>query len=298
MKLSKLLCIVCVIGASLGLNAQDYKIKISSQPEIGDRYLQKGNGSFLETTTVYADGKVIKVDTLKFKADFEGVLTVLKIDELKRASELKLVVTECFASYDSDKEKIEILQKDSEIIIKKQNKETIFLFHEKPLPKKITQALALFISLPFSKTTDDDVFAPAERKKVGDKWKINSEKAVMDLKELGLKVNTKDITGEVTLEKVLTVGKTKCLFLKAKIITVGVSPPMPPGLETKKSSMTATFTGEFPVNPDADIYDTLTFNKKISRELDAEGKPAPDKPLIKISLKMNQSITETIKNLK
>ena len=298
MKLQKLLCVIFIIGATCGLNAQDYKIKMSSPTEVGDQYVQTGSGSSSEIMTISSDGKVVKENKLEFKANLEGAVTVLKIDELKRASELKLIINKCFASYGKDPKKIEILQKDSEIIIKTLKKKTIFLFHGKPLPPRLAKVLDLFISLPHSTSTDDDIFAPAERKKIGDRWKINSAQAAKDLETTGVKVNPENITGDVTLEKVLTVGKTKCLFIQADMKMTGVAPPMPPGLDTKKAIMNAVFSGEFPVDTDAETYDALTSNKKFSMNFEAEGRPAPDRPLIKISMKMNKSITETSKNLK
>ena len=297
MKLSELLCVIFIVGTTCGLNGQDYTLKMSSPTEVGDRYIQKGSGSSSESMTIYSDGKVVKENKLEFKANLEGAVTVLKIDELKRASELKLIINKCFANYGEDPKKIEILQKDSEIIIKTLNKKTIFLFHDKPLPPRLAKVLDLFISLPHSTSTDDDIFAPAERKKVGDRWKINSKQAAKDLETTGIKIKPEAITGDVTLEKVVTVGKTKCLLIKADMKMNGVTPPLPSGLNTKKAIMNAVLSGEFPVKTNTKTYDPLTSNKKFSMDFEAEGQPAPDKPLIKIIIKMNKSIKKTTKNL-
>ncbi len=298
MSLSKSLYILCIFGVLLGAKAQDYKIKMSSPSKIGDRYLQMGNGSSSEIMTIFSKDKVLKAKKFEFKATIEGIVTILKIDNLKRASKLKFVVKKCLASYGDNPNKIEILQKDSTIIITTQEKKTLFLFHDKQLPPRIAKVLDLFIDLPHSQSTDDDIFAPAERKKVGDKWKINSVQAATDLTTTGLKVKPKNITGDVTLEKVVTVGKTECLLIKADMKIKDISLPMAPGLDTKKSIMSAIFSGDFPVDPEAKTYDILTSNKTFSMEFEAEGESSPDHPLIKISMKINKSVIKKTQNLK
>ena len=299
MKSVNLFYVMCLCLSAFALHAEDYQIRMDSKSEVGEKFLQVGEGSLSEDILITADGKPVKANKTEFNSKIKGVCTVLEIDKLKRPVKLKFVVDKCLVTYADNPNEMEFLQKDSEIIIEKQGEKSVFLFHGKPLPPRITKILELFFSLPHSDVTDNDVFAPKERKKVGDTWSINSKVAAEDFSGMaGAKITPDDIKGTVTLEKVVMVGKTKCLVLKGDVEMKNIKIPIPPVLKLKKSTMSASLSGDFPVDPDKKSYDTLKSEETFSANVEAEGQGAPNQPMVKMIMKMKRSVKEEVTTLK
>jgi hypothetical protein len=137
--------------------------------------------------------------------------------------------------------------------------------------------------------TDDEVFGTKERKKVGDRWEGNSELMAKDLARLGLTAKKEDLKSSVTLEKVVTLGKTECLQLSGLITCDKFAPPLPPEFSVDKSMLKMNFAGKIPtaaslVLPAEDSADmTIT--------LTARGKPDPNAEEVVLQITNEWSLT-------
>lgn len=289
-----MVCAVVLLTAS-HVFAQNYEIRLTRDVRAGEKYELAASGSLSEQMTMLAQGQVLHKDTTSITAKLEGTVTVLEVDELKRERKLSLVVSRCLMSTNGSTVEKEVLAKDTQVVAQLRDGQMEFLIDGKVVSKDIAKMLGLLISLPTSQTTDDDIFGTKERKKVGDSWAVNSSKGAADLSFEGIKVNADDIKGSTKIDKLLVVGGTNCLQLSSRMEISNILPPLPEGLTVTESNMSATFTGEFPVDVSMrQMSEGIT----MSMVLVAKGKPIPDAPEITLSMNMEESKHAKQKSIK
>ena len=243
------------------------------------------SGSKSIQTTVSSQGK-IQEQGASFKVQLEGTVTVLEIDNLKRPIKTSLLVSKFIGTMNGEVNEREILSKDTRIIAQLRNGKQEFLINGNVASSEITEILCLLMALPTTQATDDDIFGTKERKKIGDSWALDSAKGAIDCAAKGMTVTAENIKGSTKIEKMVGVDGTKCLQINANIEMNNCVPPLPAGMTIKGSNMSATFSGEFPIDVS---LPALSEDATVKSSLEAKAKPSPDAPEITLSMNMSES---------
>lgn len=275
--------------------AQDYEIRLTRPDKVGEKSEVIISGEMSEQMTMTSQGKILQEKKSSLSATFQGTTTVLKVDDLQRATELKLLVSKCHKKMDGNAAEEEVLAKGTQIVVRRRDSDMEFLIDGKVVSKDIAKVLGLFFSLPRSQVTDDDIFGTKERKKVGDSWAVNSKLAAKDGASAGIKVDAENITGSTKIEEVVVVSGKKCLRLSGKMELSNVAPPLPAGMAVEKSNMSVSFSGVFPVDTS---IGRLSQKMTMTMALVAKGKPTPDAPETTVSVKMTKSMHMKLRPLK
>lgn len=286
MSIYRVLIFTIVFLAGSPVFAQDYEIRLESAVKEGDKYEVNVSGELSEQMTSSSQGQVLGDKQSSFSATFEGTTTVLKVDELQRTAELKLLVSKCHKRMNGNTTDEEVLAKGTQVVMRRSDSNTEFLVDGKVVPKDIEKVLGVLFSLPQSKATDDDIFGTKDRKKVGDSWAMNSAKAANELPSAGLKADATDIKGSTKIEKVVTVHGTKCLRLSGKMEINKITPELPAGMIVEMSNVSTSFSGDFPIDS---RIGRLVSKSTMKITFVAKGKPAPGAPEITLSMKHSKS---------
>jgi hypothetical protein len=280
-----LLCAVLLFTASRVI-AQDYEIRLTRDAKAGEKYELTVSASVSKQMTMSSQGQVLQKNASSITAKLEGTVTVLEIDEMKREIKLSLLVSRCLASANGSAEEREALAKGTQVVAQMRDGRKEFLIDGNAVSKDISEMLGMLISLPISQATDDDIFGTKEHRKVGDSWAVNSVKGAVDLYSKGMKVGAEDIKGSTKLEKLIVAGGTNCLQISSRMGMINITPPLPRGLTVTKSNVSATFSGEFPVDVSIrPLSETMT----VSMAFVAKGRPAPDAPEVTLTMNMEES---------
>jgi hypothetical protein len=286
---------MAVILTTSCLFAQDYEIRMTRAAEVGEKFALTASGAMSEQVTLSNQERVLKKDAASFTAKLEGTVTVLEIDELKREIKLSLLLSHLFVSTSGETNEKEALPKGTQVVAQLRNGKEEYLVNGDVASKEIAKVLNLFISLPITKKTDDDVFGTKDRKRVGDHWPVNTANGAEALAALGVKVDADNIKGTMNFEKLVVVDGINCLQLNGKMEMSNIALPLPAGLVVESSSISTTYSGEYPVDL---AIRHLSEEISLKINLMAKGKPKPDAPEITMSMNMEKSKQMKLKFLK
>ena len=286
-----LICAVLLFAGSPVL-ARDYQIRMIRPAKVAQKYELVASAEESKQMTVSTKGRVVKEEKSSLSATCEGTITVLEFDKLDREVTFRLLVSKCRKRTNGNASEEEVLSKGTQVVVRRRDLKARFLIDGKDVSKDVEEVLFLIFSHSRSQETYDDMFGTKERKKVGDRWAMNSTKAAKVLAPEGLKVDPENVKGSTKIEKLVVVEGTRCLQLSGKMkMELGtVLPRLPPGLPAelavRKSILSLSFSGAFPV--DISIG-RLSEKMTMTRAFVAKGKPAPDAPEITLSMKMTKS---------
>jgi hypothetical protein len=131
---------------------------------------------------------------------------------------------------------------------------------------------------------------------VGDHWEGNSELMAKDYTRHGWLVKKEDLKSTVTLEKVVTLGKTECLQLSCVCICDKFVPPLPSGIAVEKSAIKISFSGKYPVVTSLGL--PVEGSTDMTMTLTARGKPDPNADEIVLQMTNERSISQQATEVK
>lgn len=272
---------ICVLTAAVGLwlcpaaLAQDYEIRLQRPMKVGQEFQVSATGRESQKATVSVGGQVVKNENQESAIEIEASVKVLEIDKNGTPSKESLVIGKCLAV--KGETRTPLAPADAVVTASLVNNEPTFEIDGQKVSPEAQRALAQVFTLGKGGPTDDHIFGTAERKKIGDRWAMNSQLAAEDAARSGLTVKNEDVTGAVTLEKVVKVGDTECLQLSVTMDIAKIVPPAPPGLKIEKGTVHAQMSGKFPTN--AALY-TQEKSEALTITVVMKGKPQPDAPEI------------------
>ncbi len=293
MRMHKLMIWICTAAILAGspVFAKDYEIRLTRPYKVGQSYEIKKTGHLIEQQKMVAQQRILKDEKSSLFATLEGTVTVLKVDEIHQGIEYKLIVAECRKRINENKNEEEVLPKGTQVLVNKDE----FLVEGKNVPEDIEKVLGLFFFIPSSKVTDDDVFGTKDRKKVGETWAANSAAAAKDLDADSVIVDKKNIKGNMTLKKVAVVNKIKCLHISGNMEINNIEMSLPQGMTLEKTSMSALFSGDFPIDTS---IGRLSEQMNMKLEIVSRGKPSPDAPEITMTVKTEKVTSSKYNYLK
>jgi hypothetical protein len=242
--LGLLLAGVCTVAQA----TQDYAIQLVRRAKAGEHYGMVAKGSEAHAANVTVDGKPMPPRLDSMAVDFTAEVEVLAISPKGHEKKTKFIVSK--ATRTVGDETVGLLSPGTPIIAERNQTKTEFLVNGIPAAPDVAKALALVIHLDSDEVvSDDDVFGTLERKHVGDSWSVNAPAAAADLAHRHqITVDTKNLTGDVTLTKVVKAGDDECLIIAATIDVKDPIIPLPPGLKVQSSMFSGKLIGWFPVD--------------------------------------------------
>ncbi|MCX5683207.1 MAG: hypothetical protein NT049_05920 [Planctomycetota bacterium] len=262
---------LCLCASALG---QDYEIKMSRPVTVGQEYQVSATGREVQKATVTVNGQVVKNENQESSIEVEMAVKVLEIDKNGASSKASLAIVKCLEV--KGETKTPLVPAGAVVVASLKDKEPVYEIAGQKVSPEAQQALSQVYTPGKGGATDDQIMGTTERKKIGDRWALNSEFAAKDAAANGLDVKPEDIKGTVTLEKIVKAGGTDCLQLAAEVNIARFVPPAPPGLVVEKGKMLAKMSGLFPVNAslgEVEKSETITISIVMKG-----AKPQPDAP--------------------
>ncbi len=297
MKMPKLLLPIVIGFTASYVLGQDYEIRLARPSRVGQKLEVAAIGSQTQHVIISRDGQTLKEDTSSINTVFEGIATVLAIDRIKLPTKIRITVSEFRILRDGDTDYREALAEGAQIIVQLRNGKKEYLIDGQSAPKNLEDALKLLFSVHSSENTDDDTFGTTERKKIGDTWPANTAKAAASLSSgMGVadSIDAANITGSATLEKIVDVDGIKCLRISGKADLHRFKPPLPIELALEKSTISAKFSGDYPVDIS---LDARHYERSFSATMQGKGRPTPDGPEVTMTINGEQSYSEDTKPL-
>jgi len=251
-----LLTIAAVVGQSVLVADEGHTIKLHRPAKVGEQLRVEISGSESNIMTRKV-GDMEDSEEKKWSAKLKGVVTVLKVSKVGSVVQIKLKVDSFTITEGKFTEAV--LEKGTVIKgEKKDAKDQFELWDEEsklgvPLQEgTMVEALKLFFSLNDAeeKDTDDDAFGTAERKQVGDSWKINAKALAESAKNDKVEIDPKNVSGKMILTGIVKAGGHECLEIKGEFTVKGLKPPadFPRNLRVTKSEMTGRVHSKIPVD--------------------------------------------------
>lgn len=262
---------LCLCASAL---AQDYEIRMNRPMTVGQEYQVSATGREVQKATVTVNGQVVKNENQESAIEVELAAKVLEIDRNGVPSKASLAIVKCLEV--KGETRTPLVPAGTVVVASLKDKEPVYEIDGRQASPEAQRALSQVYSLGKGGPTDDQIFGATERKKIGDRWAMNSELAAKDAAASGLDVKQEDIKGAVTLEKIVKAGGTDCLQLAAEMNIARFAPPAPPGLVVEKAKVLARMSGAFPINASlgiAEKSETMTLSAVMKGS-----KPQPDAP--------------------
>lgn len=260
---------------------QDYTIKISRPQKVGDTCKTTVDGKQSQATDVTVNGAPQKSENKAMEVQFEGTEKVVEVGANGNATK-ETVTVDKFSATPAGGAASDLLPKGTVVNASVEGKKQVYEVDGKPVSPDVAQALDMAISLEKGNATDDEIFGTTEKKKKGDTWDINVEKAKADFQKQ-TEMEISDMTGKVTLVDVT--GDTMTFSAK---ITGTVKPPLPPVFTIDQAATEATINGTLPVDVTKNLpaQETQALSVNFAAHADA---PSGEKIVMKAVV--SQSVT-------
>ncbi|HCE42001.1 MAG TPA: hypothetical protein DET40_00440 [Lentisphaeria bacterium] len=268
---------VLVLSFSLNLMAQEYEIRFVRPVKAGDKCREISTGSSSQQSTVFSGDQIIKSALVQTTIEMDAETTILEIDKEGHSVKESLLVNSCVIK--SEGKDNAAIEKGTVIIVLVKDGKVVFEIDGKAVDESLSLTLALVENLYTGGVSDDDIFGSSEKKKIGDSWKLNTEKVPADMARHGISIEAKNIDGSVKLEKLEKSGDMDCLFITAEMTFKDIIPKLPAGLTVESSAMMNSFSALFPIDTSIPKLDqTLEFKMQMTMT----GRPNPDAPAVRI----------------
>jgi hypothetical protein len=247
LRLPLLASLLITAGAAYAAAATDYEIRLHRPATVGERFRETATASDSQRAVMRVDGVVARTQDDSITVEIVVDSEILAVTPKGRPAKVSLVI-EKFVRTDGAGG--EILAPGTAVVMERLNGKTVYTTGGQPVSRLAARAFdAAGVEVNGEENpTDDTVMGTKERKKVGDSWAIDAVAAAADLSRVGGKVDPSNVKGSVKVAELTKVDDQPVLRLTCDLAIDGASPPLPPGLELKKSAFRAEFSGLFPVD--------------------------------------------------
>lgn len=280
-----LLAALCTLAftASPLAPPQAFEIRLDRPLKAGQRFKVSVTAHQLQEMSVESAGKKVRNDRKEFDVEYSGEETILEVGSngkvVKASHQIETLLKI------SDGKKKSLLDKGTVVVAFQREKKPVFEIAGVAAADDMAEALAVVMETSDPDTAgDDEMFGTRDRKKVGEKWKIDGEKfAARSLKDYGLRVT--EVSGEFILKESIPTTAGENLVITG-VIKGKPNLPISPGFTLKESTMEVKLSGIFPADsslPRREESEEITF------QVVATGKPKADGPEVEFKTLMQRS---------
>jgi len=276
-----------VLALSTAASGQDYEIRFVRPMTVGQEFSFTATGEITQKA-VKSLGEKQAQSGGAFSYELEAGAKVEAIDDNGQPTQLTLTVTKCTRTDNGQQPKPKPLVTQSTTVkATMANNQRTFEIDGQPAPQELGAVLqdAVLLGGGGGGITDDAVFGPQGRKKVGDQWNINADEIIKDLTQRGISTLTKDnVEGTVTVEKATQVDGVDCLDLHCVVKMKGLPCPWQ-GLTCEESTVEADQHFTLPVDTKLGC---LTVTQVTTSHIVAGAQsPDPQSPPLRIEASMS-----------
>ena len=273
---------VCLVGSVLfGGPSEDsaHRIRLRRDEKAGERFHVRVSQIHTEQSKTLTGQKLLKTEDKKVHTELEAVSTILRVDEKKRASHVRLEIIRFVQRPRGADQDHVLLAKGAVVQAFVQKGKDAFLVNGKPVVGQTHEALDEMISLPKRPTSEKEVFGTSERKKPGDRWPIRNKIAASIWKL----PDPKAVSGHMKLERVEQVDGVPVLTILGEFAVTRFMPKQKDGVIYRKARAAGTVQRRYTDDPPISRFNETTH---MTVELDVQTQPRKNVPAVNI-----QSIT-------
>lgn len=273
----------CVLVFALAARAEDYKVVLNRPETVGQTYSIHATGESSQNVTVDVPGAGPQKQSESFKAELQGTIKVLAIDDhTKQATKVECTLDKL------TKEDKSVLDAGTVVTAENTAGQTTFTVNGNAVERTVAPVLDLLLSVhKAGSPSDDEVFGTDKAQAVGGTWPINAAAAAADATKSGLPITKDNLHGEAKLVGLKEVGGKQALDVAADMTADNLSGPMPNGGKIESGSVKAHFTGLFPTDPARQ-----PFQQGQSMEVHMKASaPGPNGQPVAIETSMTRSMT-------
>jgi hypothetical protein len=236
--------LILALWPCASLLAQDYEIRLHRPQVVGQKYHLAAAGRSARTQVVKSGDRILQNDSAKFAVEFEGAVTVLAVDDRGKPSKLSLEIEKLSRTDDAGSK--ELVSQGSVVTVSMKDGAEVSETDGHLLSRPTQEAITVILPLDPNGPTDDELFGANERKKPGDHWDANTDLMARDLLRRGATARKEDLSGTVTFEKVVQVGKTECLQISGDMDCARYVPSVPRDVKVEKGFLKIAFSEKLP----------------------------------------------------
>jgi hypothetical protein len=268
------ICITCfawLLAAASTLDAQEYDVVFHRNAKVGDKYLIETQASMDDDQEFVVNGKSLESNKhVKLEVELAVLVENVAVDKNGYPAEQKMSVKKSRCVRDGSP--VELF-KAGDTIIMKNDKPRQFMVNGKAAEGLQRTTLdQIFPSSGDDPGSDDRIFSPGRKVKIGESWPVNAEAAAVSLsKKLSSPVSKDAVKGTIKLVSANPKNGVSCLQLSGELlISAGGRglPGAPPEIQVRKFVSTFTLGGDFPVDPQRQ---PLTEQIKMTSEVEGGG---------------------------
>jgi hypothetical protein len=239
--------ILCLISSPLA--AQEYDIQFQRPSKVGDRHVARVKLSVNDDQQFTVNGDPLPTNKKEsLEIDLTAQFEELAVDKDGRPTEQKLTIRSCQCTKDG--ESTPLFKAGDEIKTKEGRPKQFFVNGEAAKGLAAKALTELFPPIDPDSETDDRLFGPGHKVKMGESWPINAELVLANLsKKMGVAISKDALTGSVKLESANAKNGVPCLQLAGNIHINATGLPLPgapPEVKAKKMEAEFLLGGDFP----------------------------------------------------
>ena len=211
--------------AGVSQSQETYLIKLTAPRRVGDKYHLRARISETKIDPK-ASGQQLRVFTNKSEIELEGNIEVIEVDAHGFETRLSCTVDRCFSGSGGTKKKI--LEKGDVVLATAKKREMVFLSNNREISWETDRCLNKIFQPPSAEADEEEIFGTKTPKKIGERWRINSEAAVSRWNHYGPWFHVKAFEGDSCLRGITTLNGEKCLEIESAARLVDLKPPDTP----------------------------------------------------------------------
>lgn len=290
---------ICILFPALFLNplspraAEDFAIRLSHPEKPGSRMETDTTADTDDVVTFSVRGRVFRENKNQESWRLRAMETIDAITDQSEASRKTLKVIEFTQS--SDGVTKPVLKPGAIIKAASDKGEETFTVDGSPAAPQVRKMLERLVSLSEDgRPTDDDLYGTSKRKKIGERWPIDSKAIARAMKTAKLSVAPDAVSGQATLKAVREKNGRRFLEIETTVATRDMEVEFIPTFKVVKAESNTTFSGLFPADDKGGrIQDAMDTTFVVV----GKGRRSPEEPEVTAEARTHVKLSRTIKYL-
>lgn len=233
---------------------QAYKVKLVRPPKVGDRYDVVIDGALLQQINSKIGDQASAPTENGYGVHLEGAIEVLGVNKDGEESKVRCTVRKC--THITADDESALLPPGTVVTAEAAKDKTVFTQDGKPVSDEAQTVLDLALRLADEDESNDDIiYGTKEEQKIGGSWKLDADAFARDAAADNVKVDARDVNGQVKLEAIEKRGDQECMKVQGEVNVAKLLPPrpadLPENMEVADGTLRGRFNGVYPVDTNA-----------------------------------------------